>query len=312
MSNYFSYLPDVFVRTSSYRVGGNDPYVMAKNLFRRIKLRDGILQTALGFESYSIQNNERPDQVADKFYNDPEYDWVILLCNNITNIYDDWPLEEGELFKYIMRKYGSTDEIHHWETQEIRSTKGSLLLRAGLQVNENFEYVRPDGTLIPTEQLVTPVSNYQYEMELNEYRRNIYILKSEFLTQFVEEFEDLTEYLPSNEVDTQTGVKRSVGIVSEAFRSVKPTYTTLVGQIPSIEFASKAEYTSRSFGSNAATISEGDVLSDGSTVAVTTNSSAGTSTAVTEQAGSSSNSSSTNNQYGSAGSSTGQQSGGGY
>lgn len=311
MSNYFSYLPDVFVRTSSYRVGGNDPYVMAKNLFRRIKLRDGILQTALGFESYSIQNNERPDQVADKFYNDPEYDWVILLCNNITNIYDDWPLEEGELFRYIMRKYGSTDEIHHWETQEIRSTKGSLLLKAGLQVNENFEYSRPDGTLIPTDQLVSPVSNYQHEMQLNEYRRNIYILKSEFLTQFVEEFENLTEYLPSNEVDTQTGIKRSVGIVSEAFRSVKPTYTTLVGQTPSIEFASKAEYTSRSFGSNAATISAGDVLADGSTVAVT-NSASGT--AVTALAGNTTaaEDSSSTNQYGSAGSSTGQQSGGGY
>ena len=311
MSNYFSFIPDVFVRTSSYRVGGNDPYVMAKNLFRRIKIRDGMVQTALGFESYAIQSNERPDQVADKFYNDPEYDWVILLCNNIVNIYDDWPMEEGELFKYIKRKYGSTDDIHHWETQEVRNTKGTLQLRAGIQVNEDFEYTRPDGTSIPTAELVAPVSNYQYEAQLNEYRRNIYILKPAFLTQFVEEFENLTEYLPSNEVDPQTGIKRSVGIISEAFRSVKPTYTSLVGQAPSIEFASRQEFTSRSFGSSASTISEGDVLADGSTVAVT-NAASGTTSAVTEQAGSSSTSSSTNNQYGSAGSSTGQQSGGGY
>ena len=68
MSNYFSYIPDVFVRTKSYRTGVNDPYVLAKNIFRRIKIRDDLSDVILGFEKYTIQNNERPDQVAEKVY----------------------------------------------------------------------------------------------------------------------------------------------------------------------------------------------------------------------------------------------------
>ena len=308
MANYFSYLPDVFVRTKSYRTGTNDPYVLAKNLFRRIKIRDDLSDVILGFEKYTIENNERPDQVADKVYGNVNYDWVVLLVNNIINVYDEWPMTEQELYNYMVRKYGKDDVegIHHWVTQEVRSTRGDIQLRADMQVPENFEYARVDGTLVPKEELVRPISNYDYESGLNDYKRGIHVLKPQFLNSFVEEFEDLVEYLPSNEVDPLTGLKKSVDTVAEAFTSVKPTYQTLVGQTPSIQFAATAEYTSRSFGSTDPTISQGDVLADGSTVAVT----AGTgSTAVTQTAGTTT--STETNQYGSAGSSSGQTSGGG-
>ena len=86
MASYFSYLPDVLVRTTSYRTGNNDPYVQAKNLFRRIKIRDDLSDVILGFEKYMIQHNERPEQIADKVYGDVNYDWVILLTNNIINL----------------------------------------------------------------------------------------------------------------------------------------------------------------------------------------------------------------------------------
>ena len=207
----------------------------------------------------------------------------------------------------MVRKYGKDDVegIHHWVTQEVRSTRGDLQLRADLQVPEDFQYMRPDGTMIPKAELVRPMSNYDYESGLNDYKRGIHVLKPQFLNAFVEEFEDLVEYLPSNEVDPLTGIKRSVDTVAEAFTSVKPTYQTLVGQIPSIQFAATAEYTSRNFGSTDPTISEGDVLADGSTVAVTT----GNTSATTETAGSTT--STETNQYGSAGSSSGQTSGSG-
>lgn len=307
MANYFSYLPDVFVRTKSYRTGTNDPYVLAKNLFRRVKIRDDLSDVILGFEKYTIQNNERPDQVAEKVYGNVNYDWVVLLVNNIINVYDEWPMTEQELYNYMVRKYGKDDveSIHHWVTQEVRSTRGDIQLRADIQVPEDFQYARPDGTMVPKSELVRPMSNYDYESGLNDYKRGIHVLKPQFLNSFIEEFEDLVEYLPSNEVDPLTGLKRSVDTVAEAFTSVKPTYQTLVGQTPSIQFAATAEYTSRSFGSSDATISEGDVLADGSTVAVT----AGSTTATTETAGTTT--STETNQYGSAGSSSGQTSGGG-
>ena len=229
MANYFSYLPDVFVRTKSYRTGTNDPYVLAKNLFRRIKIRDDLSDVILGFEKYTIQNNERPDQVAEKVYGNVNYDWVVLLVNNIINVYDEWPMTEQELYNYMVRKYGKDDveSIHHWVTQEVRSARGDLQLRADMQVPENFTYTRPDGTVVPKEDLVRPMSNYDYESGLNDYKRGIHVLKPQFLNSFVEEFEDLVEYLPSNEVDPLTGLKKSVDTVEEAFTSVKPTYQTL-------------------------------------------------------------------------------------
>jgi hypothetical protein len=317
MSNYFSYLPDVFVRTSSYRTGNNDPYVQAKNLFRRIKIRDDISDIILGFEKYIIQHNERPDQIADRVYGNVEYDWVVLLTNNIINVYDEWPMTEQEMYAYMVRKYGAkhVESIHHWVTQEIKSTRGDVILRDGFEVAQDFEYSRPDGTLIPKEELVRPVSNYDYELALNDYKRGIHLLKPQYIDAFVEEFEKLVEYLPSNEVDPATGIKKTAAAVAEAFTNVKPTYETLVGQIPSIQFASSAEYTSRSFGSSDPTISEGDVLADGSTV-VSVSVSTGTSSATIEQAGQMDTTET--NQYGSAGSSSGQQSsgssysGGGY
>ena len=307
MSNYFSYIPDVFVRTKSYRTGVNDPYVLAKNIFRRIKIRDDLSDVILGFEKYTIQNNERPDQVAEKVYGNVNYDWVLLLVNNIINVYDEWPMTEQELYNYMVRKYGKdeVESIHHWETQEIRSTRGDIQLRAGFEVTEDFQYMRPDGTMVPKAELIRPLSNYDYESGLNDYKRGIHVLKPQFLNAFVEEFEELVDYLPSNEVDPLTGIKRSVATVAEAFTSVKPTYETLVGQTPSIQFAATAEYTSRNFGSSDPTISQGDVLADGSTVAVTT----GSTTATTETAGTMTETET--NQYGSAGSSSGQTSSGG-
>ena len=309
MANYFSYLPDVFVRTSSYRTGNNDPYVQAKNLFRRIKIRDDLSDVILGFEKYLIQNNERPDQIADKLYGDTSYDWVILITNNIINIYDEWPMSEQEMYNYMVRKYGAdhVESIHHWVTQEIKNQQGDVILRDGFEVPENFQYSRPDGSVVPREELVRPVSNYDYEMKLNDYKRGIHVLKPQYIDSFVEEFEKLVEYLPSNEVDPLTGVKKTVSVVAEAFTSVKPTYQTLVGQLSSIQFAATAEYTSRNFGSSDPTISEGDVLADGSTVAVTV--STGTTSATIEQAGEMTQTET--NQYGSAGSSSGQTSSGG-
>ena len=87
MSNYFSYLPNVYVRTATYRQNNVDPYILTKNLFRRVKIRDDVEGFITGFTQYTIVNNERPDNVSMKMYGDPEYDWVILMTNNITNLF---------------------------------------------------------------------------------------------------------------------------------------------------------------------------------------------------------------------------------
>ena len=287
--SYFSYLPNVQVRTSSYRTNNVDPYKLAKNIFRRIKIRENLDDIILGFNQYTIKNNQRPDQVSLEVYGTMEYDWVVLLTNNIINLYDEWPMSEDELERYIDSEYEEdADSVHHWVTQKITDTRGRTLLRDGRIVSEDFSYTRPDGTAIPKEDLVRPISVYDYESEKNDYKRNIYLLRKEYVSGFIEEFSNLVDYLPNDEVDFDTQTKKTKDSVQEQFISVKETYTTNIGQSSSIDFASEADYSSREFDTSAATINEGDVLADGSTVVTT------------GVAGVSSNIGTTTNQYGSA------------
>ena len=286
---YFTYLPNVEVRTSSYRQNNVDPFSLAKNIFRRIKIREDLDDIILGFDQYTIKNNQRPDQVALDIYGNMEYDWVVRLCNNIVNVYDEWPMSEDELERYIDSTYEEdADSVHHWVTQKITDLQGRTLVKADRIVPENYTYTRPDGTVIAKEETVRPISVYDYESGKNDQKRNIYLLRKEYVTAFIEEFSTLCEYLPNSEVDIEEGIKRSKNTVQEQFITVKPTYSTNIGQSSSIEFASEADYSSREFDTSAASISEGDVLSDGSTV-VTTSS-----------AGVSGNASQTTNQYGSS------------
>ena len=287
--SYFSYLPNVQVRTSSYRTNNVDPYKLAKNIFRRIKIRENLDDIILGFNQYTIKNNQRPDQVSLEVYGTMEYDWVVLLTNNIINLYDEWPMSEDELERYIDSEYEEdADSVHHWVTQKITDTRGRTLLRDGRIVSEDFSYTRPDGTAIPKEDLVRPISVYDYESEKNDYKRNIYLLRKEYVSGFIEEFSNLVDYLPNDEVDFDTQTKKTKDSVQEQFISVKETYSTNIGQSSSIDFASEADYSSREFDTSAATINEGDVLADGSTVVTT------------GVAGVSSNIGTTTNQYGSA------------
>ena len=287
--SYFNYLPNVQVRTSSYRTNNVDPYKLAKNIFRRIKIRENLDDIILGFNQYTIKNNQRPDQVSLEIYGTMEYDWVVLLTNNIINLYDEWPMSEDELERYIDSEYEEdADSVHHWVTQKITDTRGRTLLRDGRIVSEDFSYTRPDGTAIPKEDLVRPISVYDYESEKNDYKRNIYLLRKEYVSGFIEEFSNLVDYLPNDEVDFDTQTKKTKDSVQEQFISVKETYSTNIGQSSSIDFASEADYSSRTFDTSAATIGEGDVLADGSTVVTT------------GVAGVSSNIGTTTNQYGSA------------
>jgi len=117
-------------------------YVTLKNLFKRGKLREDIFGNLSFFEKYKIIGNERPDNIAYKFYGDETLDWVILLSNNILHIQNEWPLPQQAFDEYLIDKYDTYENIysvHHYETTEIRNSLGIQVLSDGLQISPTWK-----------------------------------------------------------------------------------------------------------------------------------------------------------------------------
>ena len=118
MSNYFSQLPD-FEYVSRLPDSRISDYIPVKNLFMRGKLREEIFQDASVFTKYKIKGDDRPDNVAYEVYGDANLDWLVLTCNNILNVYNEWPMTQINFENYLLEKYGTYENInaaHHYET----------------------------------------------------------------------------------------------------------------------------------------------------------------------------------------------------
>ena len=141
MPSYFRQVPDFEYVSRDPNQRQISEYATVKNLFRRGKLREDIFGNLAYFTKYKIIGDERPDNVAYKFYNDETLDWVILLSNNILNIQTEWPLPQTIFDKVMLEKYGSYDQlyngIHHYETQEVRDSTGNLILPSGIIITTN-------------------------------------------------------------------------------------------------------------------------------------------------------------------------------
>jgi hypothetical protein len=138
---YFREFPNLKYIANSISKNTSNEFVDVKNIFKRAKLREDIKNAVTAFTFYQIEGNERPDQIANKAYNDPELDWVILLANNITNVNEEWPLDNDSFYKYLIDKYGSEEnlqKIHHYETTEVRDEFSRLVVPSGLIVDDDI------------------------------------------------------------------------------------------------------------------------------------------------------------------------------
>ena len=164
-------------------------------------MRDDIFNDVTSFTKYSVVGDERPDQVADTFYNDSGLDWVILTTNNIVHVRDEWPMGSQDFLTYLNAKYTSEElsNIHHYETKIIRDSNGRLIQPKGLTVPENYSTTFLDNGVLRTESQLTSFTFLENETKLNDDKRNINILKSEFLGIFLENVADIMEYKPSRQ-----------------------------------------------------------------------------------------------------------------
>ena len=181
-------------------------YTRVKNIFRRSVIRGDILNSYVAFEKYAIQGDERPDNVAEIFYGDSSLDWVILITNNIINIRDDWPMSNADLYNYLSEKYTEAElsNIHHYETLKILDGQGRLIQPEGYWVDSDYSMTFLDTGVLKTESRIKSVSYLQHEIGLNDAKRNINILKSQYLELFLRDNSNIMEYKPSEQYISPT------------------------------------------------------------------------------------------------------------
>jgi hypothetical protein len=223
---YFRQLPNFDYVTRSSSVENISKYTETKNLFRRAKLRPDIADNILFFTKYTIIGDERPDNIAFKFYDDETLDWVILLSNNILNVQSEWPLTQRSFENVMLEKYGNYEVfyngIHHYETKEVTNSSGKTLIKSGLRIsnewqtgggfirkeNDNgdvtysYEYYEPQisSTVeVSFNDLVNPITNYEYEERIENEKRNIFVLKPQYLNIIFNDLDEIMTYKKGSE-----------------------------------------------------------------------------------------------------------------
>ena len=199
--SYFRELPNFEYIANFPNQSFNTDYVVAKNIFKRAKLRSDISSAITAFNYYQIVDNERPDQVAAKVYDNAELDWVILITNNITNINQQWPLDNNSFYKYLIDKYGSDEELgkpHHWETVEFRDEYGRIVVPGGYQVD-------------PTKTLSVNTSEGQNDYVLSEFPNE----NTNYSITI-----NLNQYLPvyNSEKETTQAIVKDIGLNSSTLK----------------------------------------------------------------------------------------------
>lgn len=172
-TNYFSYFPQVeyFFPNSGSKV--------TRNIFKRVKVRDlNVIIKSSIFYKYTIKDGERPEEIANRYYGDTQYYWLILYANDIINVYSQWPRSHKDFENYIIGKYESIEKasdttneanIHHYEDDD------------GNWINKEDW----DGVLSKRKSI------FDHEYQLNEDKREINVIKREYLQQIIREMNNL-------------------------------------------------------------------------------------------------------------------------
>ena len=226
MSNYFKQVPD-FEYVSRLPDAGISDYIKVKNLFKKGYLREDIFQDTTVFTKYQIIGDDRPDNVAFDFYGDSKLDWLVLQCNNIINIQSEWPMSQQDFDRYLLDKYNNFpaqftsaydwlyNGVHHNETKEIKNSTGTIIVPAGLRVAAGigvtfYDYFIDGETR--AENITTPVTNYEYESEIEDKKRNIFLIKPRYLNVIRDDMEEIMSYKKGSSQYVNGTLKRGENI----------------------------------------------------------------------------------------------------
>ena len=169
--SYFAQFPLI-----PYDSVGAGNFKLVTNLLKRVGIRAKIKANVSVFDTYDVREGETPEMLADKFYDDPELHWVVLMMNDITDRYHQWPLNHNQFLAHINDKYSNVDATHHYE---IEQTSGDTTIKIDIGT-DNTEH---SGA--------TAVTNYEYEVSQEDKKRKIRLLDPTYIGVFIAEYQKL-------------------------------------------------------------------------------------------------------------------------
>ena len=158
-------------------IKGDENYKLLPDILKRVKLRSGLSASRFVFDKYNVKEGEKPEDIAFKYYGDPQYHWVVMMVNNITDRYYEWPMTQPDFADFLTDKYGagSEDAIHHYELAQTSGVTTSSDESHMLEVNSDTAGA-------------SSISNRQFEERTQNDLRQIRLLDEKYLDAFTEEF----------------------------------------------------------------------------------------------------------------------------
>ena len=184
-------LPELFYNISTKPL---DPdFLLVKNIWRRGEILKQFKSEVTIFTEVTVGDGERPEDLATRYYDNPFYNWTVLIVNDIVDVYAQWPRSVTQLQDFISAKYDNPQATKHHVTTEVKDSEGNIIVPAGKVVASNFQVAYYNGTTTVTANPVVSVSNAAFEFELNAKKQQIQIIKPDIIEDFVEVYANLLE-----------------------------------------------------------------------------------------------------------------------
>ena len=212
MSRFFNYFPKTLY-TSNNLTAGVDTVT---NIIARFGFESTLKNNSAAFYKYNIQESDTPEIIASKYYDNPERHWIVLLFNDIMDPQFDWPLQYQPFIDYVNTKYSANNyadtantgvtglawsmnvnNVQAYYKIVTRTNFDNISIVEKLEVDANTyanvaasttTYTLQDGSTITQKVTKERKTYYDYEQELNEEKREIKLIKPEFVPQIEKEF----------------------------------------------------------------------------------------------------------------------------
>lgn len=195
---YLSNLPNLLYPSLNPNSNSSLDKDEVKNFFIRARINEDFFQNVIFYENYKVIGNDRPDNVSEKVYGNPDYDWLILMTNNIIDFYNEWPMSDTDFYEYLTQKYvgKNYNDTIYYVTEEIRDSSNRILLKGDIRVDSDFLFYNPEK-----QQETNPViakSYLDFEKQENDKKRNIFLLKKEYVSEVINAALEISKYNKTN------------------------------------------------------------------------------------------------------------------